>query len=154
MKGDAGVISRLNDYLKTELTGHHQYLRQAALLHNWGFRALAEREDAYSREETEHTKQIAARILLLEGVPNYQDIRRVSEAGTVKDMLTDDHALVKSAIDLLREAVEYCESVADFESRHLMVTFLDDEEEHLHWLEVQLGLIGKVGTENYLQSQM
>jgi len=44
--------------------------------------------------------------------------------------------------------------VRDYVSRELLEHILDDTEEHIDFLETQLELIGKVGLENYLQSQM
>jgi bacterioferritin len=42
----------------------------------------------------------------------------------------------------------------DFGSRELLEDILEVQEEHIDWLETQLGLIDKISIENYLQSQM
>lgn len=54
----------------------------------------------------------------------------------------------------LKDAVAHCEKVGDYVSRELFEDILESEEEHIDFLETQLGLITQVGVENYLQSQM
>ncbi len=87
-------------------------------------------------------------------MPNLQDLGRLMIGENTKEMLECDLRLEHQAIPLLRDAIEYCESIKDYVSRDLFSDILDNEEEHVDWLETQLGLIEKVGIENYLQSQM
>ena len=53
----------------------------------------------------------------------------------------------------LRAGIAHCEAVQDYVSRDLLQEILNAEEEHVDWLEAQLGLIDKIGLENYLQSK-
>ncbi len=54
---------------------------------------------------------------------------------------------------ILLEGIVHCEAVGDFVSRELLENILKSEEKHIDWLETQLDLIGKVGAQNWLQSQ-
>lgn len=154
MKGDTKVIEFLNKALENELTAINQYFLHARMYKNWGFEKLNEKEYHESIDEMKHADLLIERILFLEGLPNLQNIGKILIGENPKEMLNCDLKLELIAIPLLREAIEYCESVKDYVSRDLFTHILDSEEEHVDWLETQLELIEKVGIENYLQSQM
>ncbi|MGH1440692.1 MAG: bacterioferritin [Cellvibrionaceae bacterium] len=154
MKGDPKVIEFLNKALGNELVAINQYFLHAKMYKDWGLNALGDYEYHESIDEMKHADKLTERILFLEGLPNLQDLGRLFIGENTKEMLECDLKLEHQAIPLLREAVAYCESVKDFVSRDLFSDILDNEEEHVDWLETQLSLIEKVGIENYLQSQM
>jgi bacterioferritin len=149
MKGDTRVIEFLNKVLRNELSAINQYFLHSRMYKDMGLTALADHEYEESIDEMKH-----ARILFLEGLPNMQDIGKLMIGEHPQEMLECDLKLELEALPDLKEAVEYCESCSDFVSRDLFGSILDSEEEHVDWLETQLGLIEKVGIENYLQAQM
>ena len=154
MKGDKQVIEHLNKVLGNELIAINQYFLHSRMFQDWGLKELEEHSYHESIDEMKHADQITQRILFLEGLPNFQDLGRLRIGENTKEMLECDLALEMVATADLREAIAYCESVQDFVSRDLFQDILDEEEEHVDWLETQLGLIDKVGLENYLQSKM
>lgn len=154
MKGDPKVVAGLNEYLSFELTGHRQYLLHAGMCRHWGWQRLAGIQDAYSAEETQHAARIIARILMLGGSPAPRELRTIAGAPTVPEQLALDRELVAAAIVHLRAAVADCEQARDYASRALLREMVDDEERHLHWLDTETALIGKVGLQNYLQAQL
>lgn len=154
MKGDIKVIGFLNKALKNELTAVNQYFLHARMFENWGLKALNEYEYKESLDEMKHADGLIRRILFLEGLPNLQELGRLTIGESPHEALEADLKLENDALPLLREGVEYCESVQDFVSRELLEHILESEEEHIDWLETQLGLIEKVGLQNYLQSRM
>ncbi len=154
MKGDKKVIEFLNRVLRNELTAINQYFLHASMFRDWGLTALADYERQESVDEMKHADQLIERILFLEGLPNLQDLGKLMIGEHAQEMLECDLRLEMEALPVLREAIVHCESVSDFVSRDLFDTILNSEEEHVDWLETQLQLIGKVGIENYLQSQM
>lgn len=154
MKGHASVIADLNHYLSFELTGHRQYLLHSGMCRHWGFERLARIQQEYSTEETQHAARIIARILLLGGTAAPKELRAIVGAPSVPEQIELDRQLVSDALTQLRDAAENCEKRDDYVSRDLLREMLDDEERHLHWLEIEAGLIDKVGLENYLQSQL
>ncbi|MEM1140068.1 MAG: bacterioferritin [Pseudomonadota bacterium] len=154
MKGDPKVIDYLNKALKQELAAINQFFLHARMLDDWGLLKLGKKEYDESIEEMQHADQLIERILLLEGLPNLQDIEKLMIGENVKDILECDLKSEHRAHPLYKEAVAYCESVGDYVSKELFVKILADEEEHIDYLETQLDLIDRIGLENYCQQQM
>ena len=154
MQGDKKVIEYLNKALENELTAINQYFLHARMYKNWGYAKLNEKEYHESIDEMKHADKLIERILFLEGLPNLQNLGKLMIGENPQEMLGCDLKLEKLAIPLLREAIAYCETVSDYISRELFESILDSEEEHVDWLETQLGLVEQIGIQNYLQSQM
>ena len=153
MKGDAKVIEFLNKALTNELTAINQYWLHYRVLDDWGVARLAEYERHESIDEMKHADQLAERVLFLNGLPNFQAIHKLKVGETVEEILKADLAMEEEAIPLLRDAIEYCESVRDYVSRDLFASILEGEEEHVDFLETQFDMIARMGLENYVQLQ-
>jgi len=154
MKGKREILQQLNRVLRNELTAINQYFLHARMLRQWGFGALGEHEYRESVDEMKHADSLVERILLLEGLPNLQDLDKLLVGESVREILEGDLALERRAHPMLTEAIAACEAASDYVSREILVDILESEEEHIDFLETQLALIDKVGLENYLQSQM
>lgn len=154
MKGDPQAIAFLQAQLKNELTAINQYFVHYRMFKHWGFDKLAKKEYSESIGEMKHADWLMDRIFMLDGLPNLQDLGKLSIGETVPEALTCDLALERGAQQTIKDGMACCESVRDYVSRDLLQKILDDTEEHIDFLETQLELIDKIGVQNYLQSQM
>ncbi len=155
MQGNTQVITELNRLLAGELTAIDQYWLHSRMYEDWGLNALYEHTEHEAQEERGHADCLIRRILFLEGQPNIVTRDPVNIGQTVPDMLRNDLELEYTVTKALKEVMAYCESVNDYVTRDILQPLLDDTEmDHAYWLEKQLGLIDKIGLQNYLQSHM
>ncbi|MBS0381207.1 MAG: bacterioferritin [Proteobacteria bacterium] len=154
MQGDAKVIEHLNKALGNELIAINQYFLHYRMYDNWGFTELAEHERGESIDEMKHADRLIERILFLEGLPNLQKLGKLLVGQTPKECIECDLKLERAALPDLQAAIAHCEKTADYVSRGLFADIMQSEEDHIDWLETQLGLIGQVGLENYLQTHI
>jgi bacterioferritin len=119
---------------------------------NWGLKKLEEYEKKESIDEMKHADRLIERILFLDGLPNLQDLGKLLIGENAKEALECDLRQERIARPVLQEAIGYCESVKDYVSRELFADILESEEEHIDWLETQLGLVDQMGLQNWLQS--
>ena len=154
MKGDKKIIEILNDVLTSELTAINQYFVHGEMCDNWGYQHLHDRIRKHSIGEMKHAESLIERVLFLEGLPNVQRLFKITIGETVPEQLKVDLALELDAVKRLNAGIESCREADDNNSRHLLEVILEDEEEHIDWLEAQLSLIEQVGAPNYLAQQL
>ncbi len=154
MKGDPKVIEYLNNALRLELTTVNQYFLHARMFKDWGFSKIAKIEYEESVDEMKHADALIERILFLEGLPNVQDLGKVLIGETLKECLECDLRAEQRAHPVYKAAIAYCEKIGDYVSRQILDGILHSEEEHIDYLETQLDIIGKIGEERYMQSQL
>ncbi len=154
MRGDPKVLAELNVALKGELTAINQYVLHSRMLNHWGFEKLGKREMDESMEEMGHADKLIQRILLLDGLPNLQDLGKLYVGQNIKEVIECDLRLEREGIEHYRKAIRVCEEAGDFVSRDLLIHILQAEEGHEDMLETDLELLEKIGIQNFSQSQM
>ena len=154
MKGDATTIEFLNRVLTNELTAINQYFLHAKMFANWGLKEIAAHEHHESIDEMKHADRLIERIQFLDGLPNLQRLGKILIGESPREALACDLRLEQAASAELKAAIAHCEQIADYVSRDLFAAILKSEEEHIDWLETQLGLIERLGETAYLQTKI
>jgi bacterioferritin len=154
MQGDPQVIHHLQAQLKNELTATNQYFLHYRILKHWGFDRLAKKEYEESIGEMKHADRLMERILMLDALPNLQDLGKLLVGEDVPEILDCDLQSERGAQATIKAGIAHCESARDYVSREILEDILTDTEEHIDWLETQIDLVNRVGLQNYLQSQM
>lgn len=154
MKGDPKIIEVLNDVLTAELTAINQYFVHGEMCENWGLDRLHHIIRKHSIGEMKHAEEVIERVLFLDGIPNVQRLGKINIGESVPEMMKIDLALEMDAVDRLNKGIELCREKGDNNSRHLLEEILEDEEEHIDWIESQIALLEQVGVQNYLAAQI
>ncbi|WP_437601510.1 bacterioferritin [Sorangium sp. So ce590] len=154
MKGAKDIVDVLNEVLAGELVAINQYFLHAKMCAHWGFVTLAAHGRAESIDEMKHADAIIDRILFLEGLPNLQRLDTLHIGQTVPEQLKSDLELEYQAVKRLNAAIALCRDKGDRTSEELLAKILESEEEHVDWLETQIGLIEKLGETAYLSQQI
>ncbi|MEN9433593.1 MAG: bacterioferritin [Pseudomonadota bacterium] len=155
MQGKQRVIDELKKLLAGELAARDQYFIHSRMYDDWGLTKLYARLDHEREEETQHADAIIKRILFLGGVPDLNNQDNLKVGSDVISMLKNDLGLEYHVVGTLKAGIKLCEEEQDYITRDILkAQLLDTEEDHAYWLEKQLGLIDKIGLQNYLQSQL
>jgi bacterioferritin len=154
MKGEVEIIAQLNGILKNELTAINQYFLHARILKNWGLNRLAEKVYEESIGEMKHADKLIERILMLDGLPNLQDLGKLRIGEDVPEMFVADMGSEMNNQSCLKDAIAICEDKRDYISREILEDILDDTEEHIDWIETQQTRIELAGLKNYIQEHM
>ena len=149
MQGDPDVLKLLNEQLTSELTAINQYFLHSKMQDNWGFTELAEHTRAESFDEMRHAEAITDRILVLDGLPNYQRLFSVRIGQTLREQFEADLAIEYEVLDRLKPGIIMCREKQDSTSAILLEKIVADEELHIDYLETQLELMEKLGEELY-----
>ncbi len=154
MKGNPQIIAELNKLLKNELTAINHNFLHARMMKHWGFDRLGHKIYEESIGEMNTPTSSSAHSHARRPAQSLQDLGRLAIGENVPEALDADLKLETAARTALVEAVTACEEAKDYVSREIAVSILEDAEEHIDFLETEIGLIEKVGVQNYLQSQM
>ncbi|MBU3751379.1 MAG: bacterioferritin [Mycobacterium sp.] len=149
MQGDPEVLKLLNEQLTSELTAINQYFLHSKLQESWGFTEIAKHSRAESIEEMMHAERLTDRILLLDGLPNYQKIGSLRIGQTLREQFESDLAIEHEVLARLKPGIAMCREKLDSTSAILLEEILADEEKHIDYLETQLQLMDKLGEELY-----
>jgi len=154
MKGDITVSEQLNLRLKNELTAINQYFLHARMAKDWGYQRFANKVYEESIGEMRHADKLIERILMLDALPNLQDLGKLKIGENITEILQSDRESEEANQRCLKSAITVCEKSQDYVSREILSNILDDTEEHIDWIESQQNLIEQAGLKNYLQEQI
>jgi bacterioferritin len=154
MKGSDKVIERLNFLLADELTAINQYMVHSEMCANWGYEKLHEVNEKRAIDEMKHAEKHIGRIIFLEGKPVVSVLNPLHIGQDVQTQLKNDHAAEEGAIKWYNDSIRLCMEEGDAGTRELLEDVLEDEEEHIDWIEAQLDQIAQLGVQNYLLGQL
>ena len=154
MQGNPQVVQQLQAQLRNELTATNQYFLHYRILKHWGLERLAKKEYEESIGEMKHADRLMERILMLDGLPNLQDLGKLLVGEDVPEILEADLQSERGAQATVKAGIAVCEQAQDYVSREILARILEDTEEHIDFLETQIDLGTRIGLQNYLQSMM
>jgi bacterioferritin len=153
LKGDARLIKKLDELLAEELTAINQYVVHAEMCANWGYARLHEKLEKRAVDEMHHAEKLIARILFLEGQPTVSRLNAVRIGVDVEKQLREDLDAELAAVREYNAAIRLADEAGDAATRELLEHILDDEDNHVDWIEEQLDQIGQMGLPIYLSTQ-
>lgn len=154
MKGNKKIIDRLNQLLSDELSAINQYIVQAEMCGNWGYKKLHDAIKKQAIDEMRHAEKLIERILFLEGVPVVDKINKISIGNNIEEQFRNDHVAESEAIKEYNESIRLSVQTGDDGTAELLRSILSDEEKHIDWIETQLELMEKINLQNYLTEQL
>lgn len=154
MKGNEKIIERLNNLLTDELTAINQYMVHSEMCENWGYERLHKAIEKRAIDEMKHAEKLIARVIFLEGRPNVSELRKITIGPAVEAQLKNDLASEVGAVKAYNEAIKLAVDVDDNGTRDMLESILEEEEDHLDWLEAQIDQISQMGIQNYLVEQI
>lgn len=154
MKGDAKILDRLNDLLSDELTATNQYMVHSEMCDNWKYERLHKAVEGRAITEMKHAEKLIARILFLEGMPIVSNLKKINIGTEVEEQFKNDRQAEYDAVKAYNDAIRLAVDVGDNGTRDMLDDILEDEEEHVDWLEAQLDQIEQMGIQNYLVEQV
>jgi bacterioferritin len=154
MKGNEKILETLNELLADELTAINQYMVQSEMCADWGYQKLHEAIEKRAIEEMKHAEQLIGRILFLEGRPIVSNLNKINIGATVDAQHKNDHEAEEGAIKAYNDGIKLAVEVGDNGTRDLLEEILEDEEEHIDWIESQLDQIEQMGLQVYLGEQL
>ena len=154
MKGHEKIIAALNDLLADELTAISQYMVHSEMCDDWGYARLHKLVEKRAVDEMKHAEKLIGRILFLEGTPIVSNLKKINIGADVEKQYKNDWDAEIGAIKAYNNAIKQASELADNGTRDFLQSILNDEEEHLDWLETQMEQIRQIGIQNYLVEQM
>jgi bacterioferritin len=154
MKGNEKIIAVLNDLLADELTAISQYMVHSEMCDNWKYEKLAKVVEERAIVEMKHAEKHIARILFLEGLPVVSDLKKINIGASVEAQLKNDQAAEEGAVKAYNAGIRLAVEVGDNGTREMLEDILEDEEDHLDWLEAQVEQIAQMGIPIYLTEQI
>ncbi|MGB7875690.1 MAG: ferritin-like domain-containing protein, partial [Anaerolineales bacterium] len=121
---------------------------------DWGYEKLHEAIEKRAIDEMKHAEKLIGRILFLEGKPVVSNLNEINIGATVDVQHKNDHKAEETAIKAYNDAIKLAVDVGDNGSRDLLEEILEDEEEHIDWIEAQLDQIEQMGLQVYLGEQL
>ena len=154
MKGNQKILETLNMLLADELTAINQYMVQSEMCADWGYEKLHEAIEKRAIDEMKHAEKLIGRILFLEGIPIVSNLNKIHIGATVDAQHKNDQAAEEVAIKAYNEGIKLAVEVGDNGTRDMLEEILEDEEEHIDWIETQLDQIEQMGLQVYLGEQL
>jgi bacterioferritin len=154
MKGNIKVIEKLNFLLADELTAISQYMVQAEMCANWGYKHLSETIEKRAIDEMKHAEKHIERIIFLEEKPIVSELNKLHIGETVEAFHKNDWDAENGAIQAYNDGIKLATEMSDNGTREMLESILRDEENHIDWIEAQFDQIKQMGIQVYLSEQI
>jgi len=154
MKSNTKVIEKLNSLLADELTAISQYMVQAEMCPNWGYKHLSETIEKRAIDEMKHAEKHIERIIFLEEKPIVSELNKLHIGETVEAFHKNDWDAENGAIQAYNDGIKLATEMSDNGTREMLESILRDEENHIDWIEAQFDQIKQMGIQVYLSEQI